>query len=267
MSFLDTTIKLDGDSYESTVYRKPTFTSLILNFRSVAPLQWKLGLIYCLLNRAYAICSSWILFHTEVETLQKMFKVNGYPIDLFERCVNNFLNKKLAPANATLFKELPTCVLSIPFIGKPSIIFKKKLESVFKKYLNSKLTCVFTSYKVKNYFSLKTKTPIDLQSRCVYRFKCSSDATITYLGKTKRHLATRIKEHKYSKSDSAIFFHLVECENCSLQYSSQLFQIIASGKNDFEISIKEALLIKKLKPSLNGQIFQNGSLSHLLQVF
>ena len=219
-----------------------------------------------MLNRAYTICSSWLLFHEEVNILENIFKINGYPLELFYRCINNFLNKKIVSQNVASLKEERNCVLSIPFLSKSSITFKKRLEFIFKKYLNLKLKCVFTSYKVKNYFSLKSKTPIDLQARCVYRFECSSDAAITYLGKTKRHLATRIREHKYSKSDSSIFFHLVECENCSSQYSNKLFKRIASGKNDLETTIKEALLIKKLKPSLNTQVFRNG-MSHVLTIF
>jgi len=37
------------------VYRKPTFTGLLLNANDVWPRKWKLALIHCLLHRAYSM--------------------------------------------------------------------------------------------------------------------------------------------------------------------------------------------------------------------
>ena len=44
------------------------------------------------------------------------------------------------------------------------------------------------------------------------------------------------------------------------------FEIIGTGRSDFEVTVKEALLIKKLNPAFNRQLFQKGA-SHLLDFF
>ena len=97
LPFLDTCISLPNtatESFTSHVFRKPTFTGLLLNFSSICPKKWKTGLIHCLLSRAYCISSNWAIFSRELDYLKELFKKNGYPEQLFESCVNNFLNKK-----------------------------------------------------------------------------------------------------------------------------------------------------------------------------
>ena len=85
-----------------------------------------------------------------------------------------------------------------------------------------------------------------------------------YIGKTIRNLATRVKEH--GSSNSAIYSHLLTCETCKSSFSCNNFSVIDSGKNDFEVTIKEAFHIKFSKPIMNKQLFTQGS-SFVLNVF
>ena len=106
-------------------------------------------------------------------------------------------------------------------------------------------------------------TPMELRAKVVYHFECSCNRSNSYIGKTKRHLAIRTKEHL--RRSSAIFDHTSKChmgQHCSIEN----FKVIGQGRSDLEIKIKEALLIKDKRPSLNNQILQNGS-SFLLNVF
>ena len=128
------------------------------------------------------------------------------------------------------------------------------------------ISVVFQTFKIKIYFPLKSKTPLILRSNVVYKYTCSSDTTSYYVGKTKRRMDNRIKEHKYTLSNSAIYSHLIQCNQCCDKYGPNQFKIINSGINDLEISIKEALLIKLMKPPLNSQLFNNGT-SHILHAF
>ena len=155
-------------------------------------------------------------------------------------------------------------IFFIPYIGLPSIIFDRKLKELFKKYYCIDIRIVFTSFKVKKYFSLKCCTPLPLLANVVYKFKCLHDANNIYISKTIRHLATRVKEH--GASPSAVFNHLSSCETCKSNFSCDSFSIIDSGKNDFEITVKEFLCIKFKKPTINRQLFTQGS-SFVLNVF
>ena len=139
-----------------------------------------------------------------------------------------------------------------------------KLRELFKKYYCIDIRIVFTSYKVKNYFSLKCRAPLPLLANVVYKFQCLREANQIYIGKTVRHLATRVKEH--SHTTSAIYKHLQQCNSCKENISCDLFRILDSGKNDVDISIKEALHIKGKKPTINKQLYANGA-SFILNIF
>ena len=56
------------------------------------------------------------------------------------------------------------------------------------------------------------------------------------------------------------------CRVCHSNYSIDQFSVVETGKSDNEISIKEALHIKYKKPSLNNQLFTQGS-SFVLNIF
>ena len=74
------------DSFTSKIFRKSSYTSLILNFSAIMPMfpqKWKFGLIQCLLHRAYIISSNLDIFHKEVEFLKNLFTRKGYPVKTF----------------------------------------------------------------------------------------------------------------------------------------------------------------------------------------
>ena len=144
---------------------------------------------------------------------------------------------------------------------------KLNMKSFFDRYLKVIFArVVFTSFKVKTYFSLKCCTPLPLLANVVYKFECLRDANTFYIGKTIRHLATRVKEH--GSSNSAIYSHLLTYETCKSNFffSCNNFSVIDSGKSDFEVTIKEAFHIKFSKPIMNKQLFTQGS-SFVLNVF
>ena len=87
------------------------------------------------------------------------------------------------------------------------------------------------------------------------------DTSHTYIGKTSRHLATRVKEH--STKPSTIKDHLITYRTYQQHYScAKSVSVMGSRKNDYEITkeaIKEAILIKSHKPILNKQFATNGT--------
>ena len=94
LSFLDVEINQKDDKFQTSIFRKKTFTGLLLNFSAICPIQWKKGLITCLLHRAYIVCSSWSLFNDEIEKIRKFMSINGYPNCFFDKIVQKFLDKK-----------------------------------------------------------------------------------------------------------------------------------------------------------------------------
>ena len=86
-------------------------------------------------------------------------------------------------------------MIKIPFIGSISHEFKNKLTNLFFKDLNIEIFPIFTTTKLSSFFSLQSRTPKEITSNVVYKFTCMCDASLVYIGKTKRHLGVRSKKH------------------------------------------------------------------------
>ena len=50
-------------------YRKETFTGVLTNFLSFAPLSYKIGLVNTLIDRAFKINNTWLGFHYGIQNL------------------------------------------------------------------------------------------------------------------------------------------------------------------------------------------------------
>ena len=180
--------------------------------------------------------------------------------------------KKFEELNANT-KEKEKCekdflfTIGLPYSGKISNQFSKRLKVVIKNKFNVDINAYYTTLKTGSYFQLNCATPTHLISNVVYKFTCSCDTNITYTGMTTRHLGVRVEEHLHSKKDSAVQKHINVCQ--SRKNNKRLFEnfsILKTCNTQYSTKIQEALLIKKHNPKLNTQVYANGS-SFLLNVF
>ena len=137
---------------------------------------------------------------------------------------------------------------------------------------NIKLYTIFTTSKVGDYFQLKCRTSHALCYNVVYKFTCSYDANLSYVGVSTLHLGVRAKEHlneadqhKSSAIKDHLMFCNVCCEACKAQLSADNFKILKKCLSDFDTKIQEAFYIKKTHPKLNKQLYAHGA-SFLLNI-
>ena len=142
--------KINDTGIKIWVYRKPTNTDLFLNFNAMCPLKCKSGLIFCLLNRAKRICSSNFLFDNEVKLLKSVFLYNGYPNWFFDKILKEilFLNQRSAQYDDRTFEN---CII-IPYIGKYSHRFAKRISALISNRFNLKVLPIFKTFTVKKLF-------------------------------------------------------------------------------------------------------------------
>ena len=130
---------------------------------------------------------------------------------------------------------------------------KKKNYELFKTFCkNTNLKIVFSPFKLQDLFSSKDCLPVALKSFVVYKFTCAGCQSC-YIGETKRHLPTRIKEHLQTDTKSHIIQHLNEYSNCRDLCDDSCFIIIDHASSSFRLKLKEVLHITWLKPELNKQ--------------
>ena len=136
---------------------------------------------------------------------------------------------------------------------------------MIKNKFNVDINVYYTTLKTGSYFHNFTLT--HLISNVVYKFTCSCDTNIIYIGVTTRHLGVGIEEHLHSKKDSAVQKHIDVCQSC--KDNKHLFDnlsILKTCSTQYSTKIQEALLIKNYNPKLNTQLYANG-FSFLLYVF
>ena len=97
LSFLDVLLTRTTDgSIVTSIYRKPTFSGLYMKWDSFVPKSYKKGLVNCLVFRAWKLCSSYVLFHSEILFVKELLMSNGYPANFIDSIVHRFLSKQFS---------------------------------------------------------------------------------------------------------------------------------------------------------------------------
>ena len=91
LPFLDVYVERTDIGFETSVYRKSTFTGQYLRWESFSPLKRKISLISTLVHRALMICIKRRL-NREIERLKKILLGNDYP----KNVVNAQITGKIA---------------------------------------------------------------------------------------------------------------------------------------------------------------------------
>ena len=101
LSFLDILIKNEGTHFLTSVYRKETLIGLFTHFNSFTPMSYKIGLVRCLIHRAFKISSSYIIFHYESEKVEILLQKKMYPKGVIDNQIKTFLDKQFTVDSGT----------------------------------------------------------------------------------------------------------------------------------------------------------------------
>ena len=135
LPFLDVCVKRELDGTLSTsVYRKPTYSGLLMKYDSFVPIEFKRSIIYGLVNRAWRICSSETNFQRDVDYLKCLFSANGYPERFVVKCVKTVINRKgLDVVSPVYGPERKPVFISLPYCGTNSLQLKRQLKRILLK--------------------------------------------------------------------------------------------------------------------------------------
>ena len=261
-SFLDILVTRTNGTFTTSVYRKPTFSGLYTKFDSFIPDAFKFGLVYSLLHRVYCISSSWNIVDSEIKKLKDIFLKNGYTAGFLDIIITKFLDHTVKPKSCIQIAPKKQLLLVLPYLGCLSLQVRNRLIAAFHCLPQFQLRVVFTSTnRIGTMLPFKDKIPFGLRSGVVYMFKCAT-CNSCYYGQTKRHLHTRISEHKgispltgkkLNNINSSVFEHCSSCNQDVNEICENDFKILCTAKCPLELVIKEALLISHDKPILNRQ--------------
>jgi hypothetical protein len=96
LNFLDVHLEISNNKqhFLTSVFVKNTNNGDCMNFISLCPFRYKIGVIKTLLHRAYNICSSWEYFHIEVSRIKQLLTNNNFPTTVIDKTIREFMDVK-----------------------------------------------------------------------------------------------------------------------------------------------------------------------------
>ena len=95
---------------------------------------YKIGLIRCLIHRAFKISSSYIIFHNELEKIKILLQKNMYPKSVIDNQIKTFLDKQFTVDSGTTSEKQKALHYSLPYIGYFFDVTKKKLRHIYERF-------------------------------------------------------------------------------------------------------------------------------------
>ena len=261
LSFLDINVHKLANGFQTSVFRKKTFTGLGISFFSFDLLKFKRNAIKTLLFRAYRISSNYQILHEEIEFLKHFFIKNGFPIKMIYNEIKIFFNNLYDKKVISTVPKL--CLFAkMPYLGKHS----EKLKFELSQLLNSKYPFVECNFifvnnrKIKNFFHHKERQPTHMRSMIIYNY-CCAQCSASYVGSTKLTLKSRADQHVGRSSRTGKLFahpsfsHIREhnYNSCFKNIQYKDFKILDQCQTEHDLRILESLYIKSLEPSLNDR--------------
>ena len=164
--------------------------------------------------------------------------------------------------------------IKLPFLGLTSSKCERELKVMTRQcFYSVEPRVIFTSRPILSHV-LKDHIPETDTSLVIYQFECCCKSN--YVGKTRRRLTDRIKEHipacvkKHylstpqddfrnnitlvrAATKSSVAQHLLENRNCGLNLDQCKFSIVRKCRSTFEMDVFETVFIASIEPALCKQ--------------
>ena len=252
LSLLDLTININTEGEVSfDFYAKEARTSIFMHKDSALPWSQKAATIRNEEKRIAARSD-----HTN-EANQAAFRerlrANGYTTEDLRRCSTTIRRRR----HHTARPEGSIHYIDLPFLGENA---ERKIRRAFaQEGINLRIyrrsttildqvrprqpdirKCSWTACPTKEAAKCFTKN-------CVYEVTCSPCGR-RYIGSTTRPLHERIREHTMTGRGSTVHQHLISCGEGEARVR---VRILAKEKDEVNTRLREAIIIKKLRPELN----------------
>ena len=128
-------------------------------------------------------CNNWNSFCNDIESMKSNLSNIAYPPFLIDKVIKKYLNFTFSSNQNQLKNTSDVHYFKLLYIGNLSHHIQNKPSKLCKEFCkeNFNMKLLFTSFKIKNYFSYKDPIRDALQSFLVYKFTCASCSS-NYIG-------------------------------------------------------------------------------------
>lgn len=242
INFLDLTIKRQGKKFCFDIYRKPSFSDVIIPASSNHPFNIKLSCFHSMIERFFNVPLSPNAVKREIATIKTIATNNGYKSRLIDKLIKRKEKKIILKSITALSPLLDKCskYVKLTFIGNISY----EIGKIIKENCNVKVAFYNNNILRNEIVNSKEKRDI-LDKQGVYEIKCENCEYI-YIGQTGRNFKKRFNEHiascKNVAVSSALARHLVEENHTSNICNLKVLHVEQKGK---KLDILEAFEIDK----------------------
>ena len=264
LPFLDTLVTIQPDNtFNTTVYRKPTHTDQYLHWDSNHHITAKQSVYNTLAHRAKTVSSTQENLNKELTHIKTALHCCQFPPWALNQWQHKF-NQPQPPAapatsnntnNNSSNNNKHKAAIVVPYINKTAEKFKRLCKSrgiqVHFKGTNTLRTALGNP---------KDKDPKANQTGVIYHYQCPHiNCTSSYIRESGRSLGERVKEHFKAPPPYIITGHPMDPNQ---------FNIVHKEVNSQSRTIKEAMFICVQDPPLNRNLGKYQLLhiwDHLLQ--
>ena len=252
LSLLDVTISINSEGVTSfDFYTKGAKSEVFMHKDSALPWSQKAATIHNEQRRIAARSSAG--GETNLAAFEEKLRANGYTTKDLRRV--NPANRRRAHSRAR--PEGAIHYIDLPFLGESA---ERRIRRAFaREGINIRIyrrsttildmvrprqpeirRCTWTACPTKEAAKCFIKN-------CVYEVTCSPCGR-RYVGSTTRPLHERIREHAVTGRGSTVHEHFVLCGEGAAQVR---VRILAQEKDEVNTRLREAIIIKRLRPELN----------------
>jgi len=252
LNFLNISVIRDNGNIITNWFRKPTFSGRYINYYSNHPIQYKLNTVMSLVDQAILLSDE--RFHAaNLDIVKAILLNNGYPLTMLNRMIvkrHKFLKNKIRDCFETNNDQSDNrnYTLTVPYTGRLS----NDIKRIVKNFVDVR----FSIPKKLDTLIRKGKDKLDdcRRTEVVYQIECK-DCDQVYIGQTKRHLETRVKEHKNNIKNPSGNFSVVTNHRVSLhhEFDWDKTRILHKERNRKKREIAEMFFIKKQRNNINLQ--------------
>jgi hypothetical protein len=259
LSFLDVTVTRTGNSFNTSVFRKDTFTGLGTNYFSNIYHRYKISSFYTLIHRAFLISSSFASFHNEISFLRSFAQNNCFPIKTFNFLVKRFLDNRYSNRLPILTASKDRIYLQLPFIGSKTTKMKNELQLLLTRFFPQCHPFFYfrSSCKIGSFFPRGDQPEVPMRSHVVYKYTCDC-CQQSYIGSTMLQMFVRTSRHQGRSFRTGALTSKPENSSIrdhSLKYDHPLkssnFNIIGNVNDKFDLRVLESIHIHQFHPQMN----------------
>ena len=202
--FLDMEIKLANNRMTTEWHRKKTNIGLYTPASSFSPYRYKMAALRSVFYRIRKLSTNEDIKQNKYKEMKSVFRANGYSEKEIQNVIISVENDKHSEKEK---EEKKSVIWKIQYNNSNEKEVYQRVHQINKKLVKTRIRIVFTTCKTSSWFPNKDRIPCHLASSVVYKYTCEH-CLMCYIGETRRHLKTRIREHLSGHAFSEIFNHV-----------------------------------------------------------